>query len=137
MKKVFLFCILSIFLLAGSTVFGASSWKNCRYDSSLSKGILKARGCGNGSWGKKWVEVARNVSTFKEAATSVGPVYAFKQGNSWRIVMLKWNTGGKVRSWGSSKPIQILRAGKFGVIIKSGNQCYDFNQSNIRPIKCK
>ena len=129
--------VVLVIVFSGGFAIADSSYKNSRWASSLENGTLKIQGPGYGKWGKNWITLNSGVSNYSEIGTSQGPVIIYQKGNSWYGVILRFDTGFKQnpRSWG--QPTSIVRGGRYGAIIKSGQKCFDYSWNQLKPVPCQ
>mgnify|MGYP001113221385 CR=1 FL=1 len=88
------------------------------------------RGPDFGLFGKALLEKTRHV--FK----TQGPVVIYQQGKAWRGAMLRFNTGAVYNRRSFAKAPTIIRAGRYGVLLRVGASCYDYSWNQLRPIDC-
>lgn len=132
---VFLLCICALHVQPSSA---NSSYKNSVWASSLSSGALKIQGPGYGTWGRNWVTIDSGVQQYWEVGTSKGPVVVYKKTPThWSVVQLNFSTGAKQNSKNFNQPVNIVRGGEYGAIIKVGNQCYDYSWEQMKSVQCQ
>ncbi len=129
--------LLVMMLIIPSLVMADAVYKNSRWASKLENGALKVQGSGYGKWGNNWITVNSGVTGYSEVGTSKGPVIIYQKGSTWHAVTLRFDTGYKLNPRNFSQITSIIRGGKYGAIIKSGQDCYDYSWSQLKSAPCR
>ncbi|MBW2735863.1 MAG: hypothetical protein JRH20_26045 [Deltaproteobacteria bacterium] len=128
----------ALLLLTTQPAQADAVYKRSRWASRLVKASLQVQGTGFGSWGKRWITVATGVKSYREVGTSKGPVLIYTKGKRrWHVVQLHFNTGARLNQRNFSKPVTLMRRGRFGALIQVGKVCYDYSWRTLRKMDCK
>lgn len=136
-KYIVPFGLPLVLVLVAGPAAADSKYGSAKWPSRIVKGSLQVRGSGYGTWGDRWHTIDTDVLAYKEAGTSKGPVIVYvKKNKQWRVVQLHFATGRKMNVRRFTSPISIIRAGRYGVLLRVGSRCYDHSWGKLRRTGC-